>query len=183
MILWRVVPTAPSAAARERGGPLWFARELQGDGRHDHPQRYGCLYAGLDSHSAIAETLERYRGRGPLVAAMLERERRRLSLVAIELSDSAQLVDLDEPRVLMREHLRPSSIATADRSVTQREALRLHETHRAVAGLRWWSTIEASWTNVTVFSRAARRLKVLESTALDVDHPAVLRAAQTLRLA
>ena len=59
------------------------------------------------------------------------------------------VVDLDEPRVLVRERLRPSVVATRQREVTQPQALALFE--RGAAGMRWWSTFESLWANVTLF--------------------------------
>jgi hypothetical protein len=40
--------------------------------------------------------------------------------------------------VLRRERLRPSRVATRERTVTQPLALALHEKHGEAAGLRWW---------------------------------------------
>ena len=51
-------------------------------------------------------------------------------------------------------------MATRVRATTQRDALRLFQRHRRATGLRWWSTIEASWINLTIFDRARRRLRV-----------------------
>ena len=51
--------------------------------------------------------------------------------------------------------LRPSQVATNRRAVTQPDAARLFDAHPDAAGLRWWSTLEASWINVTLFDRAA----------------------------
>jgi hypothetical protein len=69
------------------------------------------------------------------------------------------------------------------RERTQRDALRLYETHRRATGLRWWSTIEASWINVTVFDRARRRLRMRSIEPLSADHDAVRAAAGELGLA
>jgi hypothetical protein len=78
---------------------------------------------------------------------------------------------------LRRERLRPSLVATRDRRVTQPQALALYEQHRRAAGVRWWSTYEAIWINVTIFDRAASRLRVRSTRALTLDDPIVVEAA------
>jgi hypothetical protein len=183
VIVWRVLPVDPAAAQDAAGGPLWFPREHQGAARHDNPTAYGCLYVAEAPVSAVAEALAPFRGRGALTPAMLERAGRRLSLVALVLREPDGLVDLDEPRTLAAEDLRPSGVATRVRATTQRDALRLFETHRRATGLRWWSTIEASWINVTVFDRARRRLRLRSVELLDAGHDAVREAAGELGLA
>ena len=89
----------------------------------------------------------------------------------------AALVDLDNPVVLGRGRLRPSQVATRDRRLTQPQARALFEQHPDVAGLRWWSTHEALWANVTLFDRAGSRLRVLDVQPLTVGHAAVEEAA------
>ena len=183
MIVWRVLPVDPAAAQDAAGGPLWFPRERQGAARHDNPTVYGCLYAAEAPVSAVAETLAPFRGRGALTAAMLERAGRRLSLVALELREPAGLVDLDAPQTLAAEGLRPSNVATRVRHRTQSDALALFEAHRRATGLRWWSTIEASWINVTVFDRARRRLRLRSVELLSPNHEVVRAATVELGLA
>jgi RES domain len=183
VIVWRVLPVDPAAAGDAAGGPLWFPREYQGAARHDNPGAYGCLYVAATAVSAVAEALSPFRGRGSLTAAMLERAGRPLSLVAIELREPDGLLDLDEPTTLAAEGLRPSGVATRVRATTQRDALRLYESHRGATGLRWWSTIEASWINVTIFDRARRRLRMRSLELLGLDHEVVRSAAGELGLA
>ena len=54
--------------------------------------------------------------------------------------------------------------------------------HPDVAGLRWWSTLESSWIQVTLFDRALGSLAVERVQALAVDDPAVTAAAEHLGL-
>jgi len=114
---------------------------------------------------------------------MLERAGRPLSLVALDLREPHGLLDLDEPATLAAEGLRPSGVATRVRATTQRDALRLFQGHRRATGLRWWSTIEASWINLTIFDRARRRLRVRSVELLGAEHEAVRGAAAELGLA
>ena len=182
MRLWRVVALGERASPREPGGALWFPRAFQGAGRHDNPDLYGCLYVSEDPTSAVAEALAPFRGSGSLRPAMLERAGRRLALVAVDLPDDAVLVDLDEPRVLRAERLRPSVVATRRRSITQDYAAAIFSRRAEAVGLRWWSTLEASWINVTLFDRAARRLRARDPEPLAPDSAAVAEAAELLGL-
>ncbi len=69
-------------------------------------------------------------------------------------------------------------MATRDRAVTQPQALALYRAHAGAAGLRWWSTWEAQWANVTLFDRAAPRLRLVEVAELTLDHAALIAAAE-----
>jgi RES domain len=166
----------------EEGGPLFFAQPYQGRGRHDNPAVYGCLYVAEREVSAIVESLRVFTATVRL-PARLQRRGLPLAVAAIELSDHEQLVDLDEPRVLSSHRLRPSLVATGDRTVTQPQALALYSRHRDAAGLRWWSTFEALWANVTIFDRAASSLQVNAVRELTHDDEAVVAAADLLGLA
>ena len=178
--LFRVVAVDPRASAAAAGGPLWFPRPFQGVGRHDNPSAYGCLYLAEEAVSAVAETLAPFRGGGRLHPSLLVRAGRTVSLVSISVAASVDLVDLDDPRVLVRSKLRPSGVATRQRSLTQDLALRFHAD--GAAGLRWWSTLEASWINVTLFDSAAPALGVADARELAIDDPVVLEAAEFLGL-
>lgn len=176
MILFRCFAWNEPAPHDERDGPLWFPREFQGEGRHDNPDVYGCLYLADRAVSCVVEQLARFRGQR-LVPALLRRRGLPLAIAELDLSDDAMLVDLDDPVVLRREKLRPSRVATRARDVTQPQALALHARHPRAAGLRWWSTHESLWSHVTLFDRARGNLRVREVRALTVDHPAVVAAA------
>jgi hypothetical protein len=180
--LWRVLPLDPRAKPREPGGPLWFPRPFQGTGRHDNPELYGCLYVTEEPAAAVAEALAPFRGSGDLTPAMLERRGHALALAPVDAPDDSLLVDLDEPRTLRAERLRPSVVATRRRTVTQEYAARLFARHEEAAGLRWWSTLESSWINVTLFDRA-RRLRAGRAEPLTAQHPAVAEASELLGLA
>ena len=62
MILFRCLAWDKAASPGARGGPLWFPRMLQGNGRHDNPELYGCLYVSVEPVSAVAEQLQRLAG-------------------------------------------------------------------------------------------------------------------------
>jgi RES domain len=176
VILHRCFAWDERAGDADPDGPLWFPRMYQGDGRHDNPDHYGCLYLSLSPLSTLVEQLARFRGQR-LLPSLLRRRGLPLALADLELDDRAELIDLDDPTVLRRERLRPSLVATRDRRVTQPQALALYEQHRRAAGVCWWSTYEAIWINVTIFDRAASRLRVRSTRALTLDDPIVVEAA------
>jgi hypothetical protein len=103
-----------------------------------------------------------------------------VALASIDVPDDVEIVDLDDPAVLVRQGLRPSHVATRQRTRTQADALGLFTAHPDAGGLRWWSTFEASWPNLTLFDRAARRLRVRRVDRLTVDSEAVEAARDFL---
>jgi hypothetical protein len=105
-----------------------------------------------------------------------------LALVELELRDGAEAVDLDQPSVLVAEGLRPSRVATRRRTTTQLQAAEIHAVHPDSAAIRWWSTLESSWINWTVFDRVAAALSVAEVVVLETESPAVKEAAELLGL-
>jgi hypothetical protein len=177
VILFRCFAWNDRAQAVERDGPLWVPREFQGEGRHDNPHVYGCLYLADRAVSAVVEQLARFRGQR-LSAALLRRRGLPLAIAELELADRSRLIDLDDPVVLTHENLRPSHVATRDRSITQQQALKLYSEHAGAAGVRWWSTYESLWTHVTLFDRGARQLRLRAVRALTTDDAAVLEAAE-----
>jgi RES domain-containing protein len=176
VILYRCFAWDERSRADEPDGPMWFPRPYQGEGRHDNPDRYGCLYLADRSVSCVVEQLARFRGQR-LATPLLRRRGLPLALAELELDASAELVDLDQPAVLQRERLRPSLVATRHREVTQPQARLLYERHPRAAGLRWWSTYEAAWANVTVFDRARRQLELRGVHALSLADPSTVEAA------
>jgi hypothetical protein len=177
VVLYRCFAWDERAGDAGPDGPLWSPRIYQGEGRHDNPDRYGCLYLSASPLSTVVEQLARFRGQR-LLASLLRRRGLPLALAELDLDDAAELVDLDDPRVLRRERLRPSRIATRDRRITQPQALALHDGHPGAAGVCWWSTYEAIWINVTLFDRGASLLRLRSVRALTMEDPVVVEAAE-----
>jgi hypothetical protein len=140
------------------------------------------MYASEAAISPVAEALAPFRGAGQLLPDMLVRGDRALALATLTLPDDAALVDLDDPRVLRAERLRPSQVATRERSGTQAQAARLHERHPDAVGLRWWSSLESLWINVTLFDRAAQTLGLGDVEPLSPETDPVQEAAAFLGL-
>jgi hypothetical protein len=181
LILHRCFAWNERARPDQPDSPLWFPRVFQGDGRHDNPDAYGCLYLTDREASGVVEQLARFRGQR-LIEPMLVRRELPLALAAFELTDDAELIDLDDPVVLWRRRLRPSLVATRERSLTQPQALAVYRDTEA-AGLRWWSIFESLWANLTVFDRAWPRLALQDVRTLSLDDSAVVEAADYLGLA
>jgi hypothetical protein len=164
----------------DRADPLAVARGYQGGGRHDNPDVYGALYASRSPVSAVAESLRRFRGR-PVGGRPFERaDGGRLALATVDDSGLEALVDLDDPADLDARSLRPSSVATHDRERTQPIALSIYR--EGAEGFAWWSAVEASWINLTLFAeRAVPKLAVVgDPEMLDPGHPAVRSAAEAV---
>ncbi|HEX4323068.1 MAG TPA: RES domain-containing protein [Gaiellaceae bacterium] len=181
MILYRCFAWNARVRPDRPDGALWFPRPYQGDGRHDNADLYGCLYLSEQPLSCIVEQLARFRGQR-LLPALLVRRGLPLALAELELPGKTKLVDLDDPAVLRREHLRPSRVATRAREVTQPQARALYERHSDASGIRWWSTFEAQWLNVTVFDRAGSALRLVSARALDIADDEIVAAAEVLGL-
>jgi hypothetical protein len=182
MLLYRCFGWNRRARPADRDGALWFPRELQGEGRHDNPDLYGCLYVADRAVSAVVEQLARFRGQR-LTAGMLVRRGLPLAVATIELPEARRVLDLDDPAFLSSHDLRPSVVATRTRAVTQPQALALFRRHPRAAALRWWSTYEALWANYTVFDRAAGDLELGDVRRLGLEDPDVASAADLLGIA
>jgi hypothetical protein len=180
VILHRCFAWDRRVPATEAGGGLWFPRPFQGDGRHDNPDVYGCLYVAEPPVSAIVEQLARFRG-SVMVPQVLLRRGLPLALATLELDDGVELADLDRPEVLAASGLRPSVVATRRREVTQPQALAIHA--RGAGGIRWWSTFESLWANVTLFDRAQPRLRLRDVRRLGLADAALREAADVLGIA
>jgi RES domain len=153
MRLFRVLPYVSSAAENEPGGV--FFRPPTGKNRADAPDgSYACLYVGDTPEGAIAEAFGRFDmwdealfaadPATPLVPGS------RFTLVSYELSDAAQVRDLDNAQTLLDEHLRPSEVVTRDRTTTQAWAGRIH-VRGTYQGVRWWSYYDAGWHSVALW--------------------------------
>jgi hypothetical protein len=181
VILYRCFAWDSRAKTAEPDGPLWFPRALQGDGRHDNPDVFGCLYLSEREISTVVEQLARFRSQR-LIPSMLRRRGLPLAVATLVLGDTARVVDFDDPGVLSRLGLRPSRVATRDRSITQPQARVTHDANARADGLRWWSTYEGMWANLTLFDRAASKLSVSSVRALSTSDDVVMQAADFLGL-
>ncbi len=183
-MLYRVFRWTAGASGTARGGPLHVPRDRQGAGRHDSPGRYGAFYAARSREAAVAEAIQAFRGRDLTDADLQLVDGSRVTLAPIDDRALGPLVDLDDPAVLVEEGWRPSAVAGRDRSVTQ--AMAVHAFEAGGRGLSWWSTLDAAWTNVTLFAERTIDMGALELAGpvepLDTRHPAVQAAADHLAI-
>ena len=180
-MLYRVHRAIPGAAPTERGGPLYVPRDRQGAGRHDDPTRYGSYYAARTPEAAVAEMLQPFRGRDLADADLALVGGAAQTLAILDDTLLGPLTDLDDPAVLTGRGWRPSRVASKDRAVTQPMAVAAFED--GALGLSWWSTLDAAWTNVTLFAErsiAVGALTVTGTERLTIRHPAVQAAAAHL---
>jgi hypothetical protein len=181
-VLYRVFRMVAGAGLTEPGGPLHVPRERQGAGRHDSPARFGAFYAARSPEAAVAESIQAFRGRDLTDADLQLVDGSVLALAAFDDAALRGLEDLDDPAVLLAEGWRPSGVASRERVTTQAMAMRVFLA--GGLGLSWWSTLDAAWTNVTLFAErtiAAGMLVVAGSPErLTVRHPALVAAADHL---
>ncbi|HUG47289.1 MAG TPA: RES domain-containing protein [Candidatus Limnocylindria bacterium] len=182
-MLYRLFPWSPSAASHEPGGPLYNPRRQQGSGRHDRPTLYGALYVARTEVSSVAEWLAAFRGQSLSADDFRRTDGRQLALVAFDDARLPALADLDEPAELARRGLRPSGVATHRRPVTQRMAAELYA--EGLYGFAWWSTLESSWSNVTLFAERALPLLAIAQPprGLGFDDQLVREAAAAVGVA
>ena len=180
MILFRCFPWDRSVEATARGGAVWFPRMLQGRGRHDAPERYGCLYVSEEAVSAVVERLAALAGTD-LAPPDLVRGGLPLALASSASTKGSSSTWTSRACSRRRACVRPSSPRTSV-SRTQADAEALFDRHPDAAGIRWWSTFESQWANVTLFDRAVGRLDVEDVRSLTLGDPVVGEAAHFLGL-
>ena len=154
----------------------------QGSGRFDLVDG-PVLYLGETPDHPVAEVLQGFRGR-PFTDAFLRRFGPPLALVRITLPDdvAAGVVDLDDPARLLALSLRPSEVASDDRSRTREIAARLRD--GGATGLRWWSRLTGDWHGVVLFLARApmETLDIGAPELLTRTHPAVIAACRQLAI-
>ncbi len=180
MQLFRVFDWDGVSLDNRVGGPFYVPRTKQGKSRHDIPHLTGVFYTSLTALSPIAEVIKVYRGQVIDDRYFIFHGALKKSLVRIDLKQKLQLADLNDPELLGQNSLRLSDVLSRDRRLTQRQAEALY--HKGFAGLSWPSTLNTSWTNVTLFEdRSKDSLELGTSpTPLTVKMPEVRESAKFL---
>ncbi len=153
MRLFRVFDWDGRSLGARVGGPLFVHRARQGAGRHDVPDLSGAWYLSQSPVAAVAEALQYPRGHTITADDFTRVGGLRKALAVVDLADDARLIDLDDPRELDRREWRPSRVATLQRPTTQAVARAMFDT--GAVGFCWWSVLEASWINATLFHERA----------------------------
>lgn len=180
-VFYRVILfTEKQSHAFEKGGTLYVPREYQGEGRHDLTDE-GILYASVEPISAVCESIKRFRNLKIDNNDFIRPDGQKMALVKIAL-DNINLIDLRDAKVLVKMNFTPADIATSDRKSTQNVSSRVYT--KNADGFLWWSTLEAKWSNATLFfSRVSTKLQVMEEpVGLHVKNNLVMDAARWLNI-
>lgn len=182
MDIYRVFLWDGKSQGAKFGGPLYVPRAKQGAGRHDIPERDGVLYCSQMAVSAVVETIKSFRGL-TITNDIFDRPNGlRVALVHLRLHDNIGLLDLDDPNQLASRQLIPSLVVSSHRQITQDMTRKLYD--EGLAGFTWWSTLDSSWKNVTLFeSRVRSSLQLAgDIVALHLNIYEVQQAAKHLHM-
>ena len=178
---WRVFPWDRKAPP---GDPYSaeYVPVAQSAGRFDLDCRPPVLYLAETPEHAVAEKIQRYRGQ-QLTNAELREFGLPLAIVeaTITLTAAQIIVDLNDPRELVRYGFAPDKIMSKDRPITQGIARKLHTS--GVAGFRNWSALSGDWHSTVLFlDRLTLGINVTydKPVPLDTNNPAVRAAARFL---
>jgi hypothetical protein len=183
LTLWRVFPY-DRAALLHAPFSASYIHAGQTAGRFDLHDQPPVLYLAGSAEHAVGEVIQGYRGRG-IGAAHLRRHGYPLALAAVTVVGdlAARIPDCTDPATLLRLEIRPDSLASHDRRITQAIARRLHAAGEV--GFRWWSALTGAWHSVVLFSDRYRRgdLTFGSPELLSSAHEAVITAARLLGIA
>jgi hypothetical protein len=179
MLLYRVFPYLEGAREDQPGHPQYLHRP-QGSGRLDNPGEYDCWYLAGEASGAVGETFGDLVLWTPSMFSFPYIGAQR-ALGTYRVDDATPILDLDDPRVLLDRHLRPTQVVSRQRTVTQQWALSIfleeHNDKRAWSGVRWWSYHRPQWQILGLWSVVP---ECVEVEPLTLRHPAVVDAAAAL---
>ncbi len=172
-------PYKVGATRFREGAPLYVPKDYQGDGRHDIKED-AIYYCSKEAISAIAEGIKDYRNLSINDDDFRRPNKSRLALAKLALDDKAKLIDFTDANQLVKFNMKPANIATHEREITQ--ALSNSVYNMGAGGFVWWSTLEATWSNVTLFaSRVKNKIKIADNIEpLNVKMKLVREAAKLL---
>jgi len=180
--VYRIFIHSPSAAPTEPGGVL-FVPPHQDLTRIGNPKRYQTLYVGDSQAGVCAEVFNvgkyRLRWSSEMLRGRPDMPDSFHAIAEYEIDGSALICNLDDPKQLVAQSLRPSQIVTRDYLQSQAWALALFDTKRW-CGASWWSYHDPRWVSMGLWSLDAIRSKRLER--LTILHPALAEAASVLKI-
>jgi hypothetical protein len=175
--LWRVCVWSSAQGDPARNGHPLYVWPNQGAGRVDDPAgEYLVLYAGDSAAGAVAEHLGNYARWTPAVLEPPPSAPPGSVLALARIAGDPQVLDLDDPYVLVEQGLRPSSVVSRDRTVTQRWARALFDSGEH-AGVTWWSYRDPRWASYGLWDHMGLTLAD-DPEPLTLSHPAVVEASQ-----
>ena len=157
-------------------------KSMQGVGRHDIPDKTAVIYCSQSSVSAIAEVIQGFRGITLGDGDFKVPQNKMRALCHFVLDDNISLIELNDPIELNKRQLKPSQVVSSNRKVTQNISRSLFDEN--ISGFTWWSTLNSSWENVTLFKK-----RTIDNISIDGDIiplntqlPVLMEAADILRI-
>lgn len=136
------------------------------------------MYLGDTPEGAVAESLGNYARWTPAVLEPPPAAPPTSVLALARYAVDADVLDLDDPYVLRDWGLRPSSVVSRDRTVTQQWARAIYEAE-AGAGVSWWSYRDPRWASLGLWDHGLVSL-VGEPEPLTLAHSAVMDASRVI---
>jgi hypothetical protein len=106
------------------------------------------------------------------------------AVATFRVEPAPNVLDLDDPQVLVALNARPTDIIGRDREKTRELALRVWLTQRW-DGLRWWSWWRSAWRNQILWAEPDDpepwNFETVAVEPLEIDHDVVQLAAEFLR--
>ncbi len=177
MKLYRCFPHSPSAKKSDPGHAL-FISESRSTGRINNPDIYQSSYWSAQPECAVAEVYGSSAVWSPATFFGLPQMRDSYQAIAtIEIPDVLQLFTMDDARNLLKLKLRASRVVTRNNETTQAWARKIYN-EGSYAGITWWSIWWPEWQSLGLWN--IQQARVVKVERLDVDHEAVIAAADVL---
>jgi len=181
MLFYRVFPYLHGQPPDQPGNPEYLYPH-QGNGRWDNPVQYLCWYLADSASGAIGEVFAQIETWSEAMFDFPAIPDSRRALGTYSLPDDAPLLNLDDPNALVERAMRPTQVASPNRSMTQGIASDIfgetkHDGTQRWQGLSWWSFHRSFWPVHCIWGATPDIQSVDE---LSIAHPAVLDAVQTL---
>lgn len=181
MLLYRVCPYLSTAKAGQPGHPLYEHTPQRG-GRVDHPEYY-VWYLARSPEAACGEVFGDLHSWDPSMFVVPFLEGGARTLATYRLPDDLRLLDLDDPKDLLKRGLRPTQIVGRNLAVTKAWGYAVwneSDPHDARArrwdAVSWWSYHHPGWPMVASWLRP----ELVDLHELQLEHPAIVEAAKTL---
>jgi hypothetical protein len=181
VIVYRVFPHLAKAKPGESGSATYLHRP-QGGNRLDNPTVYDAWYFGMTPEAAVGEVFgDQARWRDSMFRLpALKGSRKVLGLYEID-ETAVPILNMDDAKVLLDRHLRPTQVVARNYSVTQGWALDIYNENRW-AGVQWWSFQRPHWTVFCLWVPVGDPCpaRFVEHEDLDLNHRSVIDAARSL---